>query len=1575
MNAQPNLHRSYVQLGLAYVAVCGFLVAIGGMSSSVESNAQALGAEAEASELSISVSAEMIARPDARRSSNPPMSSPVAVDYRHKGPAENCGSRMRVVGTTDFTVWEPHGSTLKAASGDPCLIDRQCYTCNVCVEYACTDFTCEETILDGVTGVTGCDDGLYCNGAERCVDGVCVAGTAPDCGAQVCDEGQDACADPCGSAGDCDDGRACTDDACVAQVCVHTNVCGPGARCFEPDPPDTNPVCIAGRCCAPGDPVTGCTRETYDACADAWLPIGSDTNTCEDDQMPCPAYSAGIAVDSVITEIGPISNTDCDSYVTIGDDYETWDHASLDPINQYMDVYFMRFLARVEPGSLDGARWSIEFRTDTGDLIENTFCSDGINDDGGFGIRQMNFDPPITIPTKGIVSFTVQANFGLDGRVNVYGTTATENGSNNAGSMYVENAAKQGAIVNDLLGTCSGGTRAGLSCDRRNGNDDCLGGGSCADAPDILAFEMLATPGTKPSGACCNPGTGVCTQELPWDCAGAFQGVGTLCGLCTDGVTPCGNNADCDPPDPGSCLPIEACVTQACCSSTTGNCIATTNTTCTGTVCDNEPTIIGCTLDEECPIGGTCVTVTGTSQGFGTDCDPNCCLQPEGSYIGADNCLLAETGMPVIVVPPLGDAPPIVATITGDNSGATYDDSNLVCQSGPNEGNTCATNEDCGQCVGGTNTGEPCDEDTDCPDPFVGACEVHACDEICAALFLDADGDTRDPGWWTAFRLQSVDDCADVRVDLCCSDVNGDAVRPQWANLFSECPCGTVITQEGVDGPIGIGRDTEGFAYGPPFCSGDNLWETYRLRDGVYYKAIYSAPSGTSAVPPGSDFQVHITAKACPIAVCCLGGECSVVNELDCAELGGYWLYGNVDCGFDADCALPAGESDNPCCTGSCCVDIVDCVDQLPSGQPMTKEDCDIIIEGEYVGGATCEADPFPCPPGGLDLIEYYRYTVEVEDYPSVEIVASYDADARLLQAEIQSPLGSSVEAVGLSDLGGGFLTGEITVSISGPKPGQGINLTSNFLFSPFDGPAHTEQISADADLPISGGRDDGTVTVKVDGKTTEDPATGQKTTQVEVSADVKVADKVEVGVKETVTQKEDEGTSTKTEESIKVKSDNDGVETSVTVTATQVKDADGRKTQTTQLDGKLGNEQAQVTVGAKRIETEQGTTKTLSGSGSMSLTGTGLGNGVDIHGRLQQTDDPLTGRRSSWGAGLRYRRELGKGWSFEGGYDFHRDFGAGRESHSGFFSFTFRFRSDILDASAENLFCCPTPEECVDDSPLPESTILDDEVDCFDLTATVETSNIECISLPPTLTLEALPVPCCTQIPPPPAHDSSPVPVDTGAGMKNRYLTFCGGESGEMLAARVTFLAVPGYEYAEGRTMWVQEPVPVTESSGSNGPVPPPTFWAAELGCDPYYTDWTLYDRVDVYDDAIVPDGMYDVQFIHFDCVPIAEEYFSDRLTVRMSRSGDIVGNNVTPPPPSAPQGVVDFVDISSCVDKFKNAPRAPRKARADIVNSDISSPIPDQKVDFVDISCVVEAFRGRPCTPPGPPVDPCGR
>jgi subtilisin family serine protease len=91
-----------------------------------------------------------------------------------------------------------------------------------------------------------CDDGLWCNGAEDCVGGSCVPGTAPDCSDGVacttdsCNESTDSCNHVANNAL-CDDGLFCNG----AETCHVTLGCQAGTDPCAPDPCDeVNNRCV-----------------------------------------------------------------------------------------------------------------------------------------------------------------------------------------------------------------------------------------------------------------------------------------------------------------------------------------------------------------------------------------------------------------------------------------------------------------------------------------------------------------------------------------------------------------------------------------------------------------------------------------------------------------------------------------------------------------------------------------------------------------------------------------------------------------------------------------------------------------------------------------------------------------------------------------------------------------------------------------------------------------------------------------------------------------------------------------------------------------------------------------------------------------------------------------------------------------------------------------------------------------------------------------------------------------------------------------------------------------------------------
>lgn len=156
---------------------------------------------------------------------------------------------------------------------------------------------CQNTPVD-----TRCNNGLYCDGVERCDAAVgCVSGTPPACAdavgctVDVCDEALDRCAhtpddrrcddgrfcdgaERCdaalgclaGTAPTCDDGVACTSDSCdsVTDRCENAaddSLCDDGQFCNGME------QCDAARGCRPG-PVVDCDDGlacTLDSCDDA----------------------------------------------------------------------------------------------------------------------------------------------------------------------------------------------------------------------------------------------------------------------------------------------------------------------------------------------------------------------------------------------------------------------------------------------------------------------------------------------------------------------------------------------------------------------------------------------------------------------------------------------------------------------------------------------------------------------------------------------------------------------------------------------------------------------------------------------------------------------------------------------------------------------------------------------------------------------------------------------------------------------------------------------------------------------------------------------------------------------------------------------------------------------------------------------------------------------------------------------------------------------------------------------------------------------------------------------------------
>ncbi len=147
--------------------------------------------------------------------------------------------------------------------------------------------------------VPACDDGLFCNGSERCVEGACEGGVAPCLAGQVCDEASDVCRTECTTPDADGDGANAIE-------------CG-GADCDDSDPnrfPGNEEVCDADRHDEDCDPNT--VGPDLDGDGYASIACCNDTNCgldCDDSRR----YASPDAA-----EICDLRDTDCDGAVDEG---------------------------------------------------------------------------------------------------------------------------------------------------------------------------------------------------------------------------------------------------------------------------------------------------------------------------------------------------------------------------------------------------------------------------------------------------------------------------------------------------------------------------------------------------------------------------------------------------------------------------------------------------------------------------------------------------------------------------------------------------------------------------------------------------------------------------------------------------------------------------------------------------------------------------------------------------------------------------------------------------------------------------------------------------------------------------------------------------------------------------------------------------------------------------------------------------------------------------------------------------------------------------------------------------------
>jgi len=529
---------------------------------------------------------------------------------------------------------------LCAAGSSPCGDGVAC-TVDACDE--ATD-TCSYVPSDAL-----CADGLYCNGSEVCDPSAgaaqtgCVTGTSPcddgvACTADACDEAMDACshaandllcdngiacdgAETCSaifgclsSGSTCDDGVSCTSDICNQDSgeCAHVpndNVCQNGSFC---DGVESCNVLL-------GAPLTGCLAGMPVMCGDG---IACTVDGCDEAADAC-VHSA----DNAACNDGSFCNG-----------VETC-------------VAGAGCQAGAPPSCNDGRSCTIDTCSAATDAcahaVNNAACDDGLDCNGS---ETCSLAGPT--PTGCLTGTPIPC--GTDG------IACTIDACDEATNLCAHAPSNAACANGQLCIPAAGGCTAGSPC---QGDAQCNDGNACNGVETCNGVCQPGVPVTCNDGVVCttdscNPMTGACTFapnnagcDDGFSCNGAetcSPQLGCVAGqftVCDDGVActadaclePAGNcvavpiNANCD--DGQTCNGTETCTVTGCQAGAALVCPAD-GIACTSEVCDpQQNACVSVENDSLCPCGQTCSAAQG---GCGSFCTVSTC---QGKVYACGDCL------------------------------------------------------------------------------------------------------------------------------------------------------------------------------------------------------------------------------------------------------------------------------------------------------------------------------------------------------------------------------------------------------------------------------------------------------------------------------------------------------------------------------------------------------------------------------------------------------------------------------------------------------------------------------------------------------------------------------------------------------------------------------------------------------------------------------------------------------------------------------------------------------------------------------------------------------------------------
>ncbi|MGB0714310.1 MAG: IPTL-CTERM sorting domain-containing protein [Phycisphaerae bacterium] len=755
-----------------------------------------------------------------------------------------------------------------------------------------------------------CDDGVFCNGAEACVSGVCQNGTAPDC-----DDSIDCTVDSCDTNTDsCQNSPL--DDLCDNNLfCDGVEVCDPNNGCQAGPAPDCNDSvgCTVDSC---NEDTDSCDNLPSDAaCDDGAFCNGVETcdpnNDCQAGSAPNCDDSVGCTVDSC--------NEDTDSCDNMPNDAACDDGAFCngvevcDPDNDCQ--------AGTPPNCDDSVDCTIDTCNETTDSCNNS-PSDAACDDGLFcnGVETCdpNNDCQAGTPPNcddGVGCTMDSCNEDTDSCDNMPVDALCDNGQG-----------CDGLETCDPNNDCQPGTPPncddGIACTIDSCDPDT---GECINVPD----DSLCNDGLFCNGVeTCSPVNG-CEAGTPPICDDGVSCTMDSCnedtdscdnmpndGLCNDGafcngVETCDPTNDCQAGTAPDCNDNVDCTTDACdenadtCTNTPSNAACDDNVSCTVDVCDpitgcsNSPDDSLCNDGDFCNGVETCDPNNDCQAGSAPDCDDGIACTEDSCDEANDTC----TSTPV-------------NALCDDGVDCTVDEcvAGLGCQNTPDD-SFCANGLFC-------DGNEVCDPVNDCQDGTAPCNEPLRCDE-------DAD------------------ECVDCLTDGQCDD--GNFCNGIEICIGSRCIPGTPPNcDDGIACTVdSCNEDTDSCDNTPDdsFCSNSLFCDGAEVCDPNNGCIAGAAPNCDDGV-------------SCTVDICNEDSDSCDNTPDDSVCSNGLFCDGAEVCDPNSDCqpGTPPNCNDGVSCTVDACNEDTDSCDNTP--------DDSVCSNGNFCDGVEVCDPNNDCQPG-----------------------------------------------------------------------------------------------------------------------------------------------------------------------------------------------------------------------------------------------------------------------------------------------------------------------------------------------------------------------------------------------------------------------------------------------------------------------------------------------------------------------------------------------------------------------------------------------------------------------------------